>query len=189
MEDRWLQTAQGKMERETGASGVPRRQRKQRWCPEGSGFRKTEPRAAEVASMLYTVVKQVDPPVANETEECGRPQSTSKGGKHDLRARWAANGVGSEAHMSFVCGWDTVRMCTVYPQVRLALETGDSCMHSCPSACTDQEGGEEMDSREQDCPALAPCILDPPKGGFLRCYGVPLTGGVGHKELGALAEP
>lgn len=69
MEDRWLQTAQGKMERETEASGVPRRQRKQTWCPVCSGFKKTEPRAAEMASMLYTVVEQVGPPVANETEE------------------------------------------------------------------------------------------------------------------------
>lgn len=61
-----------------------------------------------------------------------------------------------------------------------------------PSVYSDQEGGEMMDSMEQDCPALALCTADPPKGGFLRCYGVPLPGGVAYvhnKELGSLDEP
>lgn len=57
------------MWRETEASGVPRRQRKQRWWPEGSGFGKADPWAVEVASMLHMVVELVGLPVDNETEE------------------------------------------------------------------------------------------------------------------------
>lgn len=57
------------MGRETAALGVPRRQRKQRWCPEGSGFEKADPWAAEVASLLHMVVELVGFSVNNETEE------------------------------------------------------------------------------------------------------------------------
>lgn len=62
------------------------------------------------------------------------------------------------------------------------------------AVCTtaDQDGGEDLGGREQDRSALAPCIPGPSKGGFLRCYGVPLTGGVAcvhNKDLGVLAEP
>lgn len=92
-----------------------------------------------------------------------------KGGKHDLRARWATNGVGSEVHMSFACGWDAV----LYVQ---HVPTGQACFGDewrvfahlyLLSIVTRWRGGEEMDSREQDCPALALCTADPPKGGSL----------------------
>lgn len=81
----------------------------------GRGSRSGGQKAAEVASVLQTVVEQVDPLVDNETEASYRPQSTSKGGKHDLRTRWATNGVGSEVG-------PTLCMCTVDPQLRLGLE-------------------------------------------------------------------
>lgn len=98
-------------------------------------------------------MEQVDPPVDNETEEGYRPQRISKGGKHDLRARWAEGHMGWEARSASSC------MCTVYPQGRLGLEMDELYAHV-SSACTDQE----VDRKEQDFPALGP-LQSCPSGG------------------------
>lgn len=79
-------------------------------------------------------------------------------------------------------------MGTEYLRVRLGLEMEELDTHA-SSACTDQEGGQEVASRKQDFPALVPCIPDPQEGGFLRFYGVLRTGEVACVHNEELRDP
>lgn len=65
--------------------------------------------------------------MGNETEECYRPQSPSKGGKHDPGTRWAKGQVGWEARSTSSC------VCAMYLWVRLGLEMDALYVHILPA--------------------------------------------------------